>query len=103
MDVSEVGITHRNVPVYLDQYASDADALVVINRIKTHTKFEGDIESGLFKMMAIGMGKHQGASVYHRAAVDHGMEARVLPPRIVQLAGYRPVRPLEGDQREVRV
>ena len=78
MDVSEVGITHRNVPVYLDRDAAGADALVVINRIKTHTKFEGDIESGLFKMMAIGMGKHQGASVYHRAAVDHGMEAIII-------------------------
>ncbi|UCF81962.1 MAG: DUF2088 domain-containing protein [Desulfobacteraceae bacterium] len=78
MEVIEVGVTHRNVPVYLDGYAADADALVVINRIKTHTKFEGDIESGLFKMMAIGMGKHQGASVYHRAAVDHGMEAIII-------------------------
>jgi hypothetical protein len=78
MDVSEVGITKRNVPVYLDQYASNADALVIINRIKTHTKFEGDIESGLFKMMAIGIGKHKGASIYHRAAVDHGMEAIII-------------------------
>jgi hypothetical protein len=78
MTVSEVGRTQRNVPVYLDQYASNADALVIINRIKTHTKFEGEIESGLFKMMAIGMGKHQGASVYHRAAVEHGMEAIII-------------------------
>lgn len=78
MEVLEVGVTHRNVPVYLDSHAADADALVVINRIKTHTKFEGNIESGLFKMMAIGMGKHQGASVYHRAAVDHGMESIIV-------------------------
>ena len=85
MEVIDVGVTHRNVPVYLDRYAADADALVVINRIKTHTKFEGDIESGLFKMMAIGMGKHQGASVYHRAAVDHGMEAIIIDAGLMVL------------------
>ena len=78
MDVVEVGVTSRGVPVYLDRYAYEADALVVVNRVKTHTKFDGEIESGLFKMMAIGMGKHKGASVYHRAAVDHGMETIIV-------------------------
>jgi hypothetical protein len=88
MEVSEVGATERDVPVYLDSYAADADALVVINRIKTHTKFEGDIESGLFKMMAIGMGKHRGASVYHRAAVDHGMESIIVDAGLMILKHY---------------
>lgn len=78
MDVVEIGKTSRGVPVYLDRYAHEADALVIVNRIKTHTKFNGEIESGLFKMMAIGMGKHKGASVYHRAAVDHGMETIIV-------------------------
>jgi len=78
MAVVELGVTHRGIPVFLDRVASEADALVVVNRVKTHTKFEGEIESGLFKMMAIGMGKHKGAAVYHRAAVDHGMEAIIV-------------------------
>ncbi len=88
MEVVEVGVTARGVPVYLDRHASEADALVVVNRIKTHTKFDGEIESGLFKMMAIGMGKHQGASVYHRAAVDHGMEAIIVDAGKMILAKY---------------
>jgi uncharacterized protein (DUF362 family) len=78
MDVVKIGVTPRGVPVFLDKFAYEADALIVVNRIKTHTKFDGQIESGLFKMMAIGMGKHKGASVYHRAAVDHGMEAIIV-------------------------
>ena len=85
MDVDKIGLTHRNVPVYLDRHAANADAIIVINRIKTHTKFEGEIESGLFKMMAIGMGKHRGASVYHRAAVDHGMEAIIIDAGLMVL------------------
>lgn len=78
MEVVQLGTTPRGVPVFLDRFAFEADALVIINRIKTHTKFNGEIESGLFKMMAIGMGKHKGASVYHRAAVDHGMETIIV-------------------------
>jgi len=51
---------------------------VVVNRIKSHTKFKAPVESGLMKMMAIGMGKQKGAEFYHKAAVpmyfesDHG-------------------------------
>ncbi len=78
MEVVQLATTPRGVPVFIDKFAFHADALVVINRVKTHTKFSGKIESGLFKMMAIGMGKHQGASVYHRAAVDHGMEPIIV-------------------------
>lgn len=78
MEVVQLGTTPRGVPVFLDRYAFEADAIVVLNRIKTHTKFNGEVESGLFKMMAIGMGKHRGASIYHRAAVDHGMETIIV-------------------------
>jgi len=78
MEVVSLGETPRGIPVFIDKFAFEADAIVVINRIKTHTKFDGEIESGLFKMMAIGMGKHKGASFYHRAAVDHGMETIIV-------------------------
>jgi hypothetical protein len=65
----------------VDKYAAGADHLVVINRIKPHTKFEGPVESGLMKMMAIGLGKHKGAQYYHRAAI------RLTFQRIVENVG----------------
>ncbi|MHB8972180.1 MAG: nickel pincer cofactor-dependent isomerase, group 22 [Pirellulaceae bacterium] len=57
-------------PVHFDRYASEADHVLVCGRIKPHTRFVGDIESGLMKMMLIGLGKHAGALVYHQAIQD---------------------------------
>ena len=71
MDASEIGRTEDDVPVFVDQNALAADHIVVVNRIKSHTKFKGPIESGLMKMMAIGMGKLKGAEFYHKAAIQH--------------------------------
>lgn len=71
MDVTEIARTADDVPVYVDQNALAADHIVVINRIKSHTKFKGPVESGLMKMMAIGMGKLKGAEFYHKAAIQH--------------------------------
>jgi len=71
MDVAEIGRTEDDVPVSVDQNALAADHIVVINRIKSHTKFKGPIESGLMKMMAIGMGKLKGAEFYHKAAIQY--------------------------------
>jgi hypothetical protein len=58
-------------PVHFDRHASQADHVVVVNRIKPHTMFVGDVESGLMKMMLIGLGKHEGAKVYHRVIRNH--------------------------------
>jgi len=52
-----------------------ADKIIVINRIKPHTDFKGEIESGLLKMMVIGMGKHQGSLMVHRLTIKHGFPA----------------------------
>ena len=57
-------------PEHFDKHAWEADHVVVCNRIKPHTNFAGDIESGLMKMMLIGLGKHNGAKIYHRAIND---------------------------------
>jgi hypothetical protein len=57
-------------PVHFDKHASEADHVVVCGRVKPHTNFFGDIQSGLMKMMLIGYGKHNGASIYHRAIKD---------------------------------
>jgi uncharacterized protein (DUF362 family) len=62
MDVIEVGTTTEGFPVYLDKEASQADHIGVVARIKPHTSYHGPIESGLMKMMMIGLGKHVGAS-----------------------------------------
>ena len=70
MDVQQIGETEDGVPVFLDNHALSADHIVVVNRIKSHTKFKASIESGLMKMMAIGMGKHKGAAYYHKAGVQ---------------------------------
>ena len=57
--------------VHFDRHAYEADHVLVINRVKPHTRFAGEIESGLMKMLLIGLGKHQGAIVYHRAIMDY--------------------------------
>jgi hypothetical protein len=73
MDVVQVGEA-LGLPVWLDRFAAEADWIGVVNRVKPHTDFKGEIESGLFKMMTIGLGKYRGATQYHRANVDHGYE-----------------------------
>ena len=72
LDVVQLGATADNIPVYMDKLASEADFIVLINRIKMHTEFDADIESGLMKMMAIGLGKKTGATLYHQAVMVHG-------------------------------
>ncbi len=73
MDVVQVGEA-LGMPVWLDRYAAEADWIGLVNRVKPHTDFKGSIESGLFKMMTIGLGKWKGAVQYHRANVTHGYE-----------------------------
>ena len=73
MDVVQVGEA-LGMPVWLDRYAAEADWIGLVNRVKPHTDFKGSIESGLFKMMTIGLGKYQGAIQYHRANIRHGYE-----------------------------
>src|SRR6267378_2768989 len=73
MEVMQVGEA-LGLPVWCDKTASEADWIGVVNRVKPHTDFKGEIESGLFKMMTIGLGKYRGATQYHRANVNHGYE-----------------------------
>jgi hypothetical protein len=78
MEVVQISQTEDGVPVYIDRQASQADWIVVINRIKPHTKFKAPIESGLMKMMAIGMGKQQGAEYYHKAAIPYTFQKIII-------------------------
>lgn len=72
MDTDVVGETEHGSPVHVATAALEADAVAVINRVKPHTNFEGEIESGLSKMTAIGLGKQPGAAAVHAQAVEHG-------------------------------
>ncbi len=65
MESVEIGRTADGVPAYVDAHAAQADAIVVVNRVKPHTAFRGPIESGPTKMIAIGLGKQRGAHVVH--------------------------------------
>lgn len=69
MATTVVGETKDGIPIHVDQHALTADHVLVVNRIKPHTGFVGEIESGLHKMLLIGLGKHLGATVYHQAIV----------------------------------
>jgi hypothetical protein len=71
MEVIQAGTTPEGFPVYLDKIASGADHIGVVARVKPHTSYHGPIESGLMKMMMIGLGKHTGASWYHKVLLEH--------------------------------
>lgn len=64
MEVDQIGVVDE-IPVYLDRYAHEADGIVVINRVKPHQVFKGEIQSGMNKMLAVGLGKKKGADAIH--------------------------------------
>lgn len=86
MEVEHLGDAGDGYPIHVDRHAMDADHIAVVNRVKPHTKFEGHIESGLMKMMAIGMGKQVGAEYYHKAAI------RLTFPKIIETVGQEVIR-----------
>ena len=65
MDTVKVGQTPGGLPVYADKAAFEADAIVPVGRVKPHPEFRGDFESGIMKMLAIGVGKQHGANMCH--------------------------------------
>jgi Lactate racemase N-terminal domain len=93
MEVEQLGVTPDQTPVFFSSEALRADAVVVINRVKPHTDFAGNLGSGILKMLAIGFGKRAGASACHAAASRLGHEhvirsaARVILSRVPVLCG----------------
>ncbi|MBQ6374276.1 MAG: DUF2088 domain-containing protein [Clostridia bacterium] len=67
MEVKKVGTNEEGIDVYIDRHAAEADGIILGCRIKPHTAFRGPYESGLMKMMAIGLGKQIGAQQCHEA------------------------------------
>lgn len=91
METMEVGRTpDRGVPVVADANAVEADTIIPINRIKPHTDFGGTVESGLSKMLVIGMGKQRGAQIAHKWAVDWSFR-RMIPEITEQLLDSLPI------------
>ena len=74
LEVAPLTSTPDGIPTYLDRSAYESDGVMLIGRVKWHTDFEGRLESGLFKMMAIGLGKLAGAQNYHTYAYSLGLE-----------------------------
>ena len=74
METVVVSQAAEGFAVHFDKHAYEADHVFVAGRIKPHTRFAGEIESGLMKMMLIGLGKHEGAKIYHRAIVNHSFD-----------------------------
>ena len=69
MEVVNTGMTSAGLPAYLDRNVAEAEGLIIANRVKVHTDFRGPHESGLLKMLAVGLGKERGARTIHQQAV----------------------------------
>lgn len=74
LDVVSLGRTAEGIEAFMDRGAYESDGVMLLNRVKWHTDFSGKLESGLFKMMAIGLGKLAGAQRYHVFAFRMGLE-----------------------------
>ena len=85
MNTVAIGSTEDGIEVHFDAIASEADHVILINRVKPHTRLVGRYESGLVKMLMIGLGKHRGAALYHQvfAMYDYRMDA--IAPEIVTM------------------
>jgi len=74
LEVVSLGKTADGIEAFMDRAAYDSDGVMLVGRVKWHTDFDGKIESGLFKMLAIGLGKFAGAQRYHAYAYRLGLE-----------------------------
>jgi len=107
LEVELVGRTESGFPVYVDRAALGADGIVVMNRIKEHTDFAAPLESGLAKMLAVGLGNQEGARALH--ARGAGALARAIPEaaRVVRsqapvLVGLAVLDNAYGETAEIR-
>jgi len=93
MDTVKLGMSAQGIEIHFDRIASEADHVIVINRVKPHTRLTGRWESGLVKMLMIGLGKHRGAVIYHQLFGRHGYRLDTIAPEIVgKILDQMPVR-----------
>ena len=94
LEVVSLGKTADGIEAFMDKLAYESDGVMLVGRVKWHTDFAGKIESGLFKMMAIGLGKFAGAQRYHTYAYNLGLEHVIRSVgRQVLAIGQDPGRP----------
>jgi hypothetical protein len=108
MDVEYIGSTDEGIPVYTSKDALNADAVILINRVKPHASFRGDIESGLVKMCVIGLGKQKGAEVCHKMGFYNFAErlkdmARIIISKVPILFGVALIEDSYDETVDVRV
>jgi hypothetical protein len=89
MEVVRVCDSKLGFPVLFDRNAFEADHVVVCNRVKPHTLYSSSIQSGLLKMLMIGLGKREGAATFHRAILEHGFRAVLedVGPKLLERCG----------------
>ncbi len=88
MDVVQYGELD-GIPLYCDKYAMESDGIVIFNKVKPHTDFRGPHESGLAKMIAIGIAKHKGAAMFHSFGFQRFAE--LIPPVAEQFIEKCPI------------
>jgi len=88
MDVVELGTLKNGLPVYFDKYAFQSDGIIVVNRIKAHTAFKAKIESGLLKILSVGLGNHKGATTIHCLGPKHISDHVVQSAKIILENGF---------------
>lgn len=71
MEVMEIGRSAQGRPVFMDRAAWESDGVIATCRVKPHTSFRGKVESGICKMLTVGMGKQAGASAVHAEGMEH--------------------------------
>jgi len=105
MQVEEIGRTPAGEPVYLDRNALHSDGIIAINRVKLHTIFRGEVESGLCKILAVGLGKHRGAQQIHKIGVVSIVveSARVILAKAPVLAGVAVLENSRDETMEIHV
>ena len=106
METVLLGTTPEGFRVFVDRNAWESDGVLAINRVKPHTDFSGKIESGLLKMIAIGMGKLEGAAEGHRQSWQYGFETAIRAVSAKVLASGRilcGVALVENELHEIAV
>ena len=93
MDTIELDHLENGLPVHFDRIAYHADGVIAVNRVKVHTAYKGKIESGLHKMLSVGLGNHRGAVLVHSLGIvglrDYIVEfAKVILKKAPILAGF---------------
>jgi len=105
VQVEEIGRTPSGHPVFFSRDALHADGVIAINRSKLHTIFRGDVESGLCKILAVGLGKHRGAQQIHRVGTQPFLveTARVILAKAPVIAGVAVLENSRDETMEIHV